>query len=30
MRYTYEPDVEAFRGEVRDFITAELPPKKSA
>ncbi|MCA9829959.1 MAG: acyl-CoA dehydrogenase family protein [Dehalococcoidia bacterium] len=28
MRYTYEPDVEAFRGEVRDFITAELPPEE--
>ncbi len=25
MRYTFEPDVEAFRDEVRDFIAAELP-----
>jgi 3-oxocholest-4-en-26-oyl-CoA dehydrogenase alpha subunit len=28
MRFTYEPEVEAFRSEVRDFIGAELPPEE--
>jgi len=27
MRFTYEPEVEAFRQEVRDFIAKELPPE---
>ncbi|MCZ2108618.1 MAG: acyl-CoA dehydrogenase family protein [Dehalococcoidia bacterium] len=27
MRFSYDPDVEAFREEVRDFIVAELPPE---
>ncbi|MGK2965038.1 MAG: acyl-CoA dehydrogenase family protein, partial [Tepidiformaceae bacterium] len=29
MRFTYEPDVEAFRQEVKDFIAKELPPEES-
>ncbi len=28
MRYTYEPDVEAFREEVRQFIKDNLPPEE--
>ncbi|MFN8618056.1 MAG: acyl-CoA dehydrogenase family protein [Dehalococcoidia bacterium] len=28
MRYTYEPDVEAFRAEVRQFIKDNLPPEE--
>ncbi|HNM77709.1 MAG TPA: acyl-CoA dehydrogenase family protein [Tepidiformaceae bacterium] len=28
MRYTYEPDVEAFRQEVRQFIKDNLPPEE--
>ena len=28
MRYTYEPDVEAFRKEVRQFIKDNLPPEE--
>ncbi|MBI2767227.1 MAG: acyl-CoA dehydrogenase family protein [Chloroflexi bacterium] len=28
MRFSYEPDVEAFRTEVQDFIRAELPPEE--
>jgi alkylation response protein AidB-like acyl-CoA dehydrogenase len=28
MRFTYDPDVEAFRDEVRAFIKAELPPEE--
>jgi 3-oxocholest-4-en-26-oyl-CoA dehydrogenase alpha subunit len=28
MRFNYDPDVEAFRQEVRDFIKAELPPEE--
>jgi alkylation response protein AidB-like acyl-CoA dehydrogenase len=28
MKFTYEPDVEAFREEVRAFIKAELPPEE--
>ncbi len=28
MRYAFEPEVEAFRQEVRDFVAAELPPEE--
>jgi alkylation response protein AidB-like acyl-CoA dehydrogenase len=28
VRFTYEPDVEAFRQEVKDFIAKELPPEE--
>ena len=28
MKFNYEPDVEAFRKEVQDFIQAELPPEE--
>ncbi len=28
MRYAYEPDVEAFRTEVRQFIAENLPPEE--
>ncbi len=28
MRFSYEPDVEAFREEVKEFIAAELPPEE--
>src|SRR5262245_38498560 len=28
MRYTYEPDVEAFREEVKQFIKDNLPPEE--
>ena len=28
MRYTYEPEVEAFREEVRQFIKENLPPEE--
>ena len=28
MRFSYDPDVEAFRQEVRQFIAAELPSER--
>ena len=28
MRYTYEPEVEAFRSEVKQFIKDNLPPEE--
>ena len=28
MRFSYEPDVESFRKEVKDFIARELPPEE--
>jgi alkylation response protein AidB-like acyl-CoA dehydrogenase len=28
MKFNYDPDVEAFRKEVQDFIAAELPPEE--